>query len=80
MRVRERVDGCRFWISAKHPTGKVASNGDGNGMFLISVSLLLALLGFTFHVLWIIGAIVFMFWLAGFAFRAGSHRGRWDYW
>ncbi len=45
-------------------------------MLLLALVLLLALLflglGFTLHFLWIIAAIVFVFWLAGFAFRAGS--------
>jgi hypothetical protein len=53
-------------------------------MILIAFFLLLALLffglGFTLHFLWIIAAIVFLFWLAGFAFRAGTGRGRWYYW
>ena len=42
-------------------------------MLLLALVLLLALLflglGFTLHFLWIIAAIVFVFWLAGFAFR-----------
>jgi hypothetical protein len=53
-------------------------------MILLALVLLLALLflglGFTLHFLWIIAAIVFIFWLAGFAFRAGSGGGRWYYW
>jgi hypothetical protein len=53
-------------------------------MLLIALFLVLALLffglGFTLHFLWVIAAIIFVFWLAGFAFRAGSGRGRWYYW
>ncbi len=52
-------------------------------MLSISLFLVMALLffglGFTLHFLWVIAAIIFVFWLAGFAFRAGS-RGRWYYW
>jgi hypothetical protein len=55
-------------------------------MLLLSFVLLLAFLffglGFTVHFLWIAAAIVFLFWLAGFAFRsgAGGSRRRWWYW
>jgi len=55
-------------------------------MFLIALFFLLALvffgLGFTLHFLWVIAAVILVFWLAGFAFRAGSSGGprRWYYW
>lgn len=53
-------------------------------MGLLLLVLLLALLfagfGFVIHFLWIIAAVVLIFWIAGFAFRAGSGRGRWYYW
>ncbi len=47
--------------------------------FLLLVFLFFGL-GFTLHFLWIIAAIVLLFWLAGFAFRAGSGPRRWYYW
>lgn len=39
-------------------------------------------LGFTIHYLWIAAAVIFIFWLAGFAFRSGAGGGsrRWYYW
>ena len=53
-------------------------------MFLIALFLILALLffglGFTVHFLWIVAGIILLFWLAGFAFRAGSRGSRWYYW
>jgi hypothetical protein len=46
---------------------------------LVAVFLLLALLfagfGFAVHLLWIIAAIFFVCWLAGFAFGRGQRRG-----
>lgn len=41
-------------------------------LFVLLVALLLAGLGFAVHVLWYIAAIVFLFWLAGWAFGKGS--------
>jgi len=53
-------------------------------MGLLLLVLLLAILfagfGFALHFLWIVAAVVLIFWLAGFAFRSGSGGGRWYYW
>lgn len=53
-------------------------------MGLLLLVLLLAIIfagvGFAIHFLWIIAAVVLIFWLAGFAFRSGSGGGRWYYW
>lgn len=55
-------------------------------MGLILLVLLLALilggLGFAVHVLWIVAAIVFLFWLAGFGLARGQAAGggRWYRW
>lgn len=53
-------------------------------MGLLLLVLLLAILfagvGFALHFLWIIAAVILIFWLAGFAFRSGSGGGRWYYW
>ena len=52
-------------------------------MGVIVLVLLLALLfgglGFVAHGLWILAAVLAVFWLAGFAFRSGE-RGRWYRW
>jgi hypothetical protein len=52
-------------------------------MALILLVLILAILfgglGFLLHALWWIAAIVLVFWLIGFAFRAGEGR-RWYRW
>jgi hypothetical protein len=49
-------------------------------MGLILVVLLLALLlggvGFAAHFLWIVAAVVLVFWLAGFAMSGGRAEGR----
>jgi Family of unknown function (DUF5670) len=46
---------------------------------LVAIFLLMALVflgfGFVAHLLWIIAAVFFVFWLAGFAFGRGQHRG-----
>jgi hypothetical protein len=46
---------------------------------LVAIFLLLALVfvgfGFVVHLLWIIAAIFFVCWLAGFAFGRGHSRG-----
>jgi hypothetical protein len=46
---------------------------------LVAVFLLLALIfvgfGFAVHLLWIIAAVFFVFWLAGFAFGRGHRWG-----
>lgn len=48
-------------------------------MGLILVVLLLALilgsLGFAVHLLWFVAVVVFLFWLAGFAFGRGRTTG-----
>jgi hypothetical protein len=56
-------------------------------MGLILLVLLLALvlggLGFAVHVLWIVAAVVFLFWLIGFGIGRGAETGsrrRWYYW
>jgi hypothetical protein len=53
-------------------------------MLALLVVLLLAIalfsVGFTVHALWVAAAIIFVFWLAGFAFRSGARGGRWYYW
>lgn len=45
-------------------------------MALIIIVLLLALLfgglGFAAHILWIVAAVIFLFWLAGFGFSRGA--------
>jgi hypothetical protein len=47
---------------------------------LVAVFLLLALVfvgfGFAVHLLWIAAVVFFVFWMAGFAFARGQHRGR----
>jgi hypothetical protein len=52
-------------------------------MGLVLLILLLALLfgglGFAAHTLWVIAVVLFIFWLAGFAFRSGSGT-RWYRW
>jgi hypothetical protein len=46
---------------------------------LVAIFLLLALIfvgfGFVIHLLWIIAAVFFVFWFAGFAFGRGHRRG-----
>ena len=46
---------------------------------LIFVFLLIAVvfagIGFVVHFLWILAAVFFVFWLAGFAFARGGRRG-----
>lgn len=55
-------------------------------MGLILLVLLLAILfgglGFAIHALWIVAAIVFIFWLAGFGLARGEAAGgrRWYRW
>jgi hypothetical protein len=43
------------------------------------LALILGGLGFAAHILWIIAAIVFLFWLIGFGFGRGASAGsrRW---
>ncbi len=47
---------------------------------LVAVFLLLALVfagfGFAVHLLWIVAVILFVFWVAGFAFARGQRHGR----
>lgn len=67
---------------------RAALTQKGNDMLLVLLVLLLALvlggLGFAAHVLWIVAAVVFVFWLIGFAVargeNAGSGSGRWYRW
>jgi hypothetical protein len=46
---------------------------------LVAIFLLLAVIfvgvGFAVHLLWILAVVFFFFWLAGFAFARGTHRG-----
>ncbi len=50
-------------------------------LLILLLALILFGIGFTLHYLWIAAAIVFIFWLAGFAFRSGAGSGRrWYYW
>jgi len=46
---------------------------------LVVVFLVLAVafagFGFAIHLLWIVAAVFFVFWLAGFAFSRGMRRG-----
>ncbi|HEY5250445.1 MAG TPA: hypothetical protein VIJ09_02230 [Acidimicrobiales bacterium] len=46
---------------------------------LVALLLLVALIffgfGFVVHLLWIVAAFFFLFWLAGFAFSRGQRRG-----
>jgi hypothetical protein len=52
-------------------------------MLVIVLGLLLALLflglGFTVHLLWLVAVVLFIAWVAGFAFRRGSG-SRWYWW
>jgi hypothetical protein len=52
-------------------------------LLVLLLALILGGLGFAVHVLWIVALIVFVFWLAGFAFsRGGTSAGtrRWYRW
>jgi hypothetical protein len=49
-------------------------------LLVLLLAILFAGIGFAVHFLWIIAAVVLVFWLAGFAFRSGSGGGRWYYW
>jgi hypothetical protein len=49
------------------------------GCLVIAFLLLAAIfagVGFVVHLLWILAAVFFVFWLAGFAFSRGQRRGR----
>ncbi len=49
-------------------------------LFLL-LAIVLFGLGFTLHYLWIAAAVIFIFWLTGFAFRSGAGGSRrWYYW
>jgi len=41
---------------------------------LLGVTLLFAGVGFVVHLLWVIAAVFFVFWLAGYAFARGRRR------
>jgi hypothetical protein len=43
-------------------------------VFLV-IALVFAGIGFVVHFLWILAAVFFVFWLAGFAFARGGRRG-----
>lgn len=51
-------------------------------LLVLLLALLLGGLGFAVHLLWIIAAVVFLFWLVGFGFGRGASAGRrrWYYW
>jgi hypothetical protein len=51
-------------------------------LLVLLIALLLGGLGFAIHALWIIAAIVFLFWLIGFGFARGEGAGarRWYRW
>lgn len=49
-------------------------------LLVLLLAVLLAGVGFALHFLWIIAAVVFIAWIAGFAFRSGAGGGRWYYW
>jgi len=51
-------------------------------LLVLLIALLLGGLGFAVHFLWIIAAIVFIFWLAGFGLARGEAAGgrRWYRW
>jgi hypothetical protein len=40
------------------------------------VALIFVGVGFAAHLLWIAAVVFFVFWMAGFAFARGQHRGR----
>lgn len=44
-------------------------------LLVLLIALLFAGLGFALHVLWIVAAIFFVFWLVGFAFGRGRTEG-----
>ena len=75
-------------VFAPMPSARVmtATREVKSTMALILLVLLLALilggLGFAIHWLWIIAAIVFLFWLVGFGFSRGATSGgaRWYRW
>lgn len=52
-------------------------------LLVLVLALILGGLGFAVHLLWIVAAIIFIFWLAGFAFsrgEMGGSRRRWYRW
>jgi len=51
-------------------------------LVVLLIALLLGGLGFAVHLLWIVAAIVFIAWVAGFALARGegAGRGRWYRW
>ena len=42
---------------------------------LLGLTLVFAGVGIAVHLLWVIGAVFFAFWLAGYAFARGRRRG-----
>lgn len=51
-------------------------------LLVLLLAVLLGGLGFAVHVLWIVAAVVFVFWLVGFGFGRGASAGtrRWYRW
>lgn len=47
-------------------------------LMLLLLILLLGGIGFSIHLLWIVAAVLFVFWLVGFAARGSG--GRWYRW
>ena len=44
-------------------------------IFVLLLVLIFAGFGFAVHLLWIVAAVMFVFWVAGFAFSKGRRRG-----
>jgi hypothetical protein len=44
-------------------------------LLVLLLALLLGGLGFAVHILWLVAAIVFLFWLVGFGFGRGMEGG-----
>lgn len=44
-------------------------------LFVLLLALILGGLGFAVHVLWLVAAIVFVFWIVGFAIGRGESAG-----
>jgi hypothetical protein len=44
-------------------------------IFVLLLALIFAGVGFAVHLLWIVSAVMFVCWVAGFAFSKGRRRG-----
>ncbi|HEX6394270.1 MAG TPA: hypothetical protein VFZ97_12570 [Acidimicrobiales bacterium] len=44
-------------------------------LLILLLAVLFAGLGFAVHVLWVVAAVVFVFWLAGWGFGRGASAG-----